>query len=339
MNSNNNTKLIIDEYPSEQKKIKNLHEELIKLLKEQTPTEENPVNVLMESLNISKEAAYRRLRGEIQLTLDEAIILAKKLEVSLDNLLEIYWENKYTFHISPIEINSSIKEYHKTLSEIIYAYDYIKSDPACCTYIIGKLLSPTLYFKYKEFSKFTLFKWIYLVQDSNKYTTLSDVIVPPNLEQLYKPFMDAAIQIPTTYILNDFLFTSIMNDLNYYYKINLLTRDDIAILKEQTILIINDLEDIAERGTYKGGAEVSIYIADTYFDISYNYVSGNHFEACGIGVYGLNFLSCQHPKIVQYQKSWIESLIRHSTSISRSGESQRMIFFKRQREKINSIIC
>ncbi|MDR3061447.1 MAG: hypothetical protein LBU57_04970, partial [Dysgonamonadaceae bacterium] len=286
---------------------RNLHNELISILKLQTPKDTRPVDLLMKYLPISKESAYRRLRGEIQLSLDEAIILAKKMEVSLDNLISKCQEDKYTFHISPFIINHPLDKYSQTLADIMDSYQFIKSDPDCFCYMVGKILYPTFYFKHKEFTQFTLFKWIYLVQDSTQYPSFSEIIIPPQLEELFKSFWDIAIQIPSTYILNDFLFTSLAKDLRYYLTINLLTKKEVEILKTQILMIIDEMEETAVLGTYKNGAKVSMYITDSYFDFSYNYIKGNGFDACGIGIYGLNFISCQNKQVTKNQRIWIES--------------------------------
>ncbi len=317
--------------------MKNVHNELISVLKSQIPQEENPAEVIVNLLSVSKEGAYRRLRGDIQFSLDEAIIIAKHLGISLDNLIEIDWNDKYTFHIMPFTINPTLKEYHQTLTDIMDSYNYVKDDPNSYSYIVSKVFSPTFYFKYKEFSKFVIFKWIYLHQNGTKYSTFSDVKVPAAVEDLYSPFISAAFQVQTTYILNGFMFSALANDLYYLLRIKLLTKEDIEILKTQIIMIINDLEETASRGYYKNGAKVNIYIADNHFDTSYHYLNGKGFEACGIGVYGLNFLSCLNPKIAQDQKIWIESLINHSTSVTQCGEAQRLAFFNKQRKIFNDI--
>ncbi|MDR1370113.1 MAG: hypothetical protein LBJ72_08345 [Dysgonamonadaceae bacterium] len=314
-----------------------VHNELILALKSQISQDANPAEVLMKLLSISKEGAYRRLRGEIQLSLDEAVILAKQLDISLDNLIEIKWDDKYAFHITPFSINPGLKEYRQTLMEIMDSYTHLIKDPNCYAYIISKLLSPILYFKYPDFSRFAIYRWIYLQQYSTKYAPLSGITVPDEIKEIHQSLPKIATQIPTTYILNDYIFTSLAKDLTYLLKIKLLTKNEVEVLKEQIIMVINDLEEIAVRGSYKDGAKVTIYIADTYFDISYHYVNGNGFEACSLEVYGLNFLSCLNPEISHNQKIWIESQIKYSTSITRCGEAQRMNFFNKQRKIINEI--
>ncbi len=315
-----------------------VHDGLISMLKSISKGGENPANILTDLLPISKEGAYRRLRGDMQLTMDEAIILAKKMGISIDNLIEVNKKEKYVFHISPFSINSSLEEYYQTLADIMASYNFLRNDAQAYSYIVGRVFSPGFYFKYKELTKYTFFKWIYQVHNQTKYTPMSDISVPAKFEQIFQPFIEATEQVPTTFILNDVMFSAIAKDLLYYFTIRLLTKEEVEILKEQILLMIDDMEYIATNGRYKNGAAVSIYIAETYFDASYHYIKGNEFEACGVGAYGLNFLSCVNNQVCNNFKVWIESLIKYSNSITQSGEIYRLAFFNEQREKIRNVI-
>ena len=50
-------------------------------MKEKIPDGVNLANTLMDILYIGKEAVYRRLRGEVPFTLNEASIISKKLDI------------------------------------------------------------------------------------------------------------------------------------------------------------------------------------------------------------------------------------------------------------------
>ena len=52
---------------------------LIEAIKEKIPANSNLANVLIDILFIGREAVYRRLRGEVPLTLTEAAIISRKL--------------------------------------------------------------------------------------------------------------------------------------------------------------------------------------------------------------------------------------------------------------------
>ena len=57
------------------------------LKKVEEKTEEKLVDVLSEKLNISNDSAYRRIRGEKIMTLDEILILSTKFNISLDETI------------------------------------------------------------------------------------------------------------------------------------------------------------------------------------------------------------------------------------------------------------
>lgn len=64
-----------------------LNELLIQAMESKIPDGTRLANVLIDILFIGKEAVYRRLRGEVPFTLNEAAIIAQELGISLDNTI------------------------------------------------------------------------------------------------------------------------------------------------------------------------------------------------------------------------------------------------------------
>ena len=60
-----------------------LNTSLIEAVKEKLPLKENLANLLIDTLYIGKEAIYRRLRGEVPFTLEEAALISRKLDNDL----------------------------------------------------------------------------------------------------------------------------------------------------------------------------------------------------------------------------------------------------------------
>ena len=77
-----------------------LNTNLIEVMKEKIPDGGNLANTLMDILYIGKEAVYRRLRGEVPFTLNEASIISKKLGVSLDQIVGISYTNNAMFDLN-----------------------------------------------------------------------------------------------------------------------------------------------------------------------------------------------------------------------------------------------
>ena len=67
--------------------INELNTGLIEALKEKLPPKTNLANLLMDTLCIGREAIYRRLRGEVPFTLEEAALISRKLGVYFSPLL------------------------------------------------------------------------------------------------------------------------------------------------------------------------------------------------------------------------------------------------------------
>ena len=91
--------------------INELNTGLIEALKEKLPPKTNLANLLMDTLCIGREAIYRRLRGEVPFTLEEAALISRKLGVSLDKIVGVSFSANAVF--------DSVSYTHLTLPTIL----------------------------------------------------------------------------------------------------------------------------------------------------------------------------------------------------------------------------
>ena len=66
-----------------------LNTNLIEAAKEKFPAKGQLANILMDTLYMGKEAIYRRLRGEVPFTFQEAAIISKELGIPWTELPEL----------------------------------------------------------------------------------------------------------------------------------------------------------------------------------------------------------------------------------------------------------
>ena len=76
-------------------------EALLAHLKAQIPAERSFVDEVANILDISYDAAYRRVNLKSQLSLDEAVILARHFKISLNRLYEVGQQNTLLVEKSP----------------------------------------------------------------------------------------------------------------------------------------------------------------------------------------------------------------------------------------------
>lgn len=138
-----------------------LNTNLIEVMKEKIPDGVNLANTLMDILYIGKEAVYRRLRGEVPFTLNEASIISKKLGVSLDQIVGISYTNNAMFDLNLLHYSDPIKTYYKILDHYLELFESLRDDPTSELSTASNMIPQTYYLKYDSLSKFRLFKWMY----------------------------------------------------------------------------------------------------------------------------------------------------------------------------------
>ena len=87
-------------------------------MKDKIPDGVNLANTLMDILYIGKEAVYRRLRGEVPFTLNEASIISKKLGVSLDQIVGISYTNNAMFDLNLLHYSDPVSYTHLVRSNV-----------------------------------------------------------------------------------------------------------------------------------------------------------------------------------------------------------------------------
>lgn len=314
-----------------------LHQELIRIINAKTPHDENPVDLLMTVLPLKKEAAYRRLRGEIPFTLEEAAQIAVRLDISLDQLLQLPKDGLYKATMLRMNNPNPLKAYCQTAGQVIDALRLVKSDPDARLISVTNLLPISYLFNYPALSKFRLFKFLYQCRAETTPQKMSDITIPPEVHHVEEAWCEEVRQVATRIIWTRDLFVSLASDLQYFLSAGLINGSEVEKIKEECFLSIDELERDAARGQMDTGKSLSVYLSDIYFDASYVVMESAHFKACSIGVFDVNYFSSIEPDLCDEMKRWIDSLMKYAILISRSGGIERVNFFNRQRMLVEQI--
>lgn len=90
---------------------------LIRAIHAHTPPDSTPASVLMDVLNIGREAAYRRMRGEVRFTFGEASALSAHLRFSLDGVMGSSVGGNALFSLAFTEFDASLDLYNGILGQ------------------------------------------------------------------------------------------------------------------------------------------------------------------------------------------------------------------------------
>lgn len=304
-------------------------------------TQENTIlNALIDMLHISKEAAYRRLRGDVQFTLDETILIADTLHLSLDQILRPITNQELVFELKPQRFyfeEESFPEY-KPLEEFLYSLKKVAKEPESEFAITSNTFTLFPGHLFYQIFKYSTFKYMYENDNIQELKPYKDIIVPQSFYKLNSDVILATMNIKeTSYIFYSRLLDDFIGELKHFMDMQLMTREDVELIKTDLSKFVDLLDKLTLNGCFDTGNKVNIYISNVRFDTSYSYMVSNNYTLSMIGAFSINHLTSFSEASLIKIKERIHALKRVSDFISGSGEMKRISFINEQRRIIDTL--
>ena len=312
---------------------------LIAVIRENIRDKANLTTYLSDILNIGRESAYRRIRGEINFTFEEIIILSQDLGFSVDNIIGAKKDENALFNIHMLSQNMGYFDiYVKKMTEYGHLFQKARNVPDAKARMSINTLPYFFHISYKALSRFRIYKWLYQNRKITSYDKFSDFELPEKVWDAHKFLYESIQAVPNVLVVMDHnIIRTVVREIEYFQKRSLLSNDDLQLLKGELNDIVNALEKMAIEGKCKHDANLELYVSEVDLEASYLHFecSGNQFAQ--VRIYSISAIDSFNEGLCRIQKNWIESLKRYSVLISGSGEMQRFDFLKEQRRYINKI--
>ncbi len=311
-------------------------------IKSKLPVHIALVDEVADILNISNDSAYRRIRGEKPLGLDELQVLCNKYQVSLDQLLQIQTN---TVIFSGNLINSDSFNLANYLQFVGNQLMLIKSLPNAHFYFNNKDIPIFHFMQFPELSAFKCFFWKKTVIG---YPELSKqqfdgVETDESILEAGRKIIQLYTQIPSTEIWNEESVHVTIKQIEFYRQSNIFTNKTfLSKVYQQLEELLNHTELQAEAGKKfmvnqkpsNTSPSYDIYINECLIGDNTIYVSAGERQMAFVNHNGLNFLGTQDKGFCDYTYHNLQHVMKKSTHISTVGEKDRSIFFNALREKI-----
>ena len=295
------------------------------------------VNILADLLCISKEAVYRRLKGEVPFTFFEAITISRHFGISLDNLDMVSSPISKPFKLKLIEYINPVESDFALMKEMTNLMKSFKNTPDPEAAEITNILPQPLYLPYKNITRFYLFKWKYQ-SNLNKAMPYKDIILVDKLQKIQEEYVKWARRLRASYIFDHLLFEYLVADIRYFYYAGLITLEEISQIKQDLLKILDEIDELSRTGFFKKtGKKVQIYISYVNVDTNYIYVAAEDFHLTIIKAFILNGIATTDKQVFEELKRRTQSMKRQSTLITGSGEKERVRFLEEQHKVIGSL--
>ena len=221
-----------------------LNAALIAAIQNGTPEYTNPAAILTDKLNIGREAAYRRLRGEVPFTFGEAAVLSAQMNFSLDRAVGAVDFGNVLFRLSFNDYHTALEDYTGVIDQDTLFYREVSPDTDAEQAIAGNSFPRMLYMRYEGLTNFKLFKWLYqqgLVDCST--TKFEDMKVPDALLQSYRDLLKEAQLMPSTTLVFDGSCTKRwVNAICAFRNMHLITDQSVEMLKGELLQLLDELD-------------------------------------------------------------------------------------------------
>ncbi|MGN6248769.1 MAG: helix-turn-helix domain-containing protein [Ginsengibacter sp.] len=316
-----------------------------KHIKSLLPVHLSLVDAVADALDISNDSAYRRIRGETQITMEELKALASKFKISLDQLLHL---NSDSFVFVSTLTNSTDFNYEKWLQSVLTVIRRVKSFAPCHMSYLAKEFPFFYYFLIPEIAAFKSFFFMksILFYDEWKGARFSVKDDYSQYSTLWKDMFDTFVSIPGTEIWNVENITSTLRQIEFYNATGIFkSADDVVCLFEKLTQMLDHVQLQAEYGvklhldenpSTAAGAEYNLYINELILGDNMQVMQlGNKYYTY-LNHTILNHMMTTDERFNGYMKKSMDSIVQKSIPISGVNEKERLIFFNRLRAKLES---
>ena len=311
-------------------------------IKSSLPGNISLADVLAEVLQISTDSAYRRLRGEKMLSLEEVQSLCNHFRISIDEALSLH-TNVTSFSGHFLDAASfSLDKYLKDMLEQLTLINKLHHKELI---YFCKDVPIFQYFMFPELAAFKFFVWMKTLLPGNPANGQSESLdsIMTSLLAYSKKLADVYVQIPGVEILSPGNTATTQWQIEYARDARLFKSEvELEVLYDRLQEMNDHMERQAEAGkkflpgqSVNSGANYRLYVNDFVIGDNTVLVKGETAEVCFISHNAINYFFTRDQRFIKYTGQFLENVIRKSILISSAGEKERSIFFNHTRRQID----
>lgn len=318
---------------------KGLKNIIISEIVKRIPSNTTPVNYLMDLLGLSSESVYRRIRGDINFTFEEIAKLSLNLGLSIDELIGLGKTDRVFFDlVSNISLDHQesfsllLNNYYNNLVRLRNIED-IESIIVMNHFFAFMTMGSDLLFR------FFSYKWVHQTREVPLNYYFSDYTIPPEVVSIQNKIKyHTRLSGSSTIILDQDVFLNTMKSIYYYYKRELISKDELLALKNELKKVIDYTANAVYHGSSGDGVSYSYYLS--YLNIDSNSIFTQYGEKMisHFWVYPVSPISVSNPEVCTMHKEWLNSLKKYSVLISQSNEIVQAEFFNKQYDYLEKMV-
>jgi len=333
----------------EETTIQTIQDVFFQQIKDRLPAHLALVDEIADTLDISNDSAYRRIRGETSLDFEEIATLAAKHGISLDGLTSSK-SDTVAFRYQPLDEETfSFEEYMATVLADIRNIE--NKEGATMTYVANDIPFFQL-FGVQEVASFKLFVWTKTILNYAEHKGKKFVLLEgfsDRVKELGNQLIEVYCNIPSIEVFHSGSLDSTLNQIEYYSVGGLFeSKDDAVTLCDKLSELVDHMQRQAElevkfpfgkelpegtaelkRGNYQLYYNEVLHTDNTILastgDLKMSYLTNN----------GHNSLMTTNPVFHDNAERAVKNLLSKSSLVSGTSEKERNRIFMAYQDKID----
>jgi hypothetical protein len=320
-----------------------IQKKLFQYIKDRLPAHLSLVDELCELLNISYDSAYRRIRGEKPLSLDELQKLSTHYRISIDALFNVQ-SDAVVFHSGASSREAGMAGYFDSMSSDL---EKVKIAANKKIIVSAKDIPFVYYFNFPELAWFKVFFWgkTMLKQSGTAKQLFSFENMDRHVLEKGRKTLMLYNNVPSVEIWSLESANGTIRQIQFYAETgSFKNTDDIKILYDQLDELLEHLKNQAEAGQkYLHGSQpkndvenFELFVNDIILGNTTILLEADQHQQAFFFHDVLDFLSTTDKRFYERTASMLTNIIKKSTLISSVNEKERMRFFMHLMKKVRS---
>jgi hypothetical protein len=322
--------------------ITELQQQLFQLIKRKLPEDASVADEVAKLLSISSDSAYRRMRGEKPVTIDELYTLATHFKISVDQLMNIQTGG---FMFQGNLLNPRTFGYKDYLTGMVNNLAYFNSFKEKEFIYLCKDTPIFHYFNSADLAAFKYFFWmgtlVYFPEFRNRKVRFDEY--PDELKSLGTKANRLYSEMDSIEVWNIESWNTTLHQIEYYLDNDMFYSDKDALrVYEGTEIILSHLEDQAKLGykfdindpEKKPLGKYSMYFNEIVIMDNSMMTLLDNTKMALLSHTSINYIMTRDVNYCEHYYQYVLNLIKRSTLISEVSEKERSRYFRRMRERI-----
>lgn len=303
---------------------------LLKHIRKQLSQSESVNDAIASVLNISYDAAHRRVSGKSKFSIDETVQLAHHYNISLDSL---FFQKGKIIVEKTIEVTTlnEMQQYFKNSAEQI---EILTQKRETNLYYSAKDIPLFYFMDVTILSKFKAYVWLNLLSPAASNVPFEDFIIDESFMEPMEKLKKAYEKAEVSEVWNDTTINSSLQQILYFYESGLLTYKSAYALFNDLKRIVNAIKTKCNNPKSK----FTIYYNELILLSNNMLLESDEKLTLFVPYTLLGYFVTDNDESCRNVHQFFKQQIRSSKALNQSGIKDQHLFFNKAIRKIDYYI-